>query len=339
MKLLIIGISSNHGLEKSYYRAALNCGFDTHFIDYQYIMSKYIKGWRIGKLINLFLPIEQWTRKMNREIIIILKEITPDVVLIVGNAKILYGTLMTLKTMNSQQKLVWIWPDTPLNMELNSVSNGLLVDLFATYSSFSIPVFQKLNFSNVKWLPLGFDESLYLCGPDSGDYSVDIGFVGGWRPERELVLEYIIRNFPELVIEIHGPYWHRNCKSNIVKEKVKSGGIFDSETASYFANTRINLNVIDDTNYPAANMRFFEISGTGAVQICSTCLEMCEIYRDFESCLFYDDLEELKSKIKWVIENESKAKAIGLKAKEITLDKNTYKERLLQIFDFLNLKL
>jgi hypothetical protein len=337
MKIVIIGNSANYSLEKSYYRAAIKLDIQTHFIDYNEILASYIKGGGIGKLINLFIPVEQWVRKMNREIVIICKEINADVIIICGNSKILYGALITLKTMNSKQKIAWIWPDTPLNMELNAVSNGLLVDLFGTYSSQSVPVFQKLHFNNVNWLPLGFDESLYPNVSNNNNYFVDIGFIGGWRPEREMVLEFIIRNFPDLVIEIHGPSWKSNCKSRKVKEKVRSGGLFDTNAANFFSNTRINLNIIDDTNFPAANMRFFEISGTGAIQICSTCLEMCEIYRDLESCLYYDDLEGLKAKIKWVIDNESKAIEIGLKAKKITLEKNTYKIRLLQILNSLNI--
>ncbi len=336
MKILIVGNSVDYSLEKSYYRAALNSNFEAHFIDYNKISRNYIRGGKIGKFINQLLPVEQWERKISRDIVIISKRIDPNVIIIFGNTKILYGALMTLKIISSKVKIVWVWPDTPLNLELAAVNNGLFVDLFGTYSNFSVPLFQKLNFNNIQWIPLGFDNYLHKSSISHENYRVDIGFVGGWRPERELVLDYVVANFPDLLVEIHGPNWKSKCQSKKLKSKVKSEGILGVDMANFFKSTIVNLNVIDDTNFPAANMRFFEISGTGAIQISSSCLEMSDTYMDFESCLYFNDFEELKFKINWVMNNRTEAKEIGLKAMKLTLEKNTYEDRLSKILKLLN---
>ena len=54
MKILIVGNSTNHGLERSYYRAAVDNSFEVEYFDFEIVLSTHIKGKKLGKLINQF---------------------------------------------------------------------------------------------------------------------------------------------------------------------------------------------------------------------------------------------------------------------------------------------
>lgn len=104
-------------------------------------------------------------------------------------------------------------------------------------------------------------------------------FIGGWRPEREAVLA----GLAGLDLKIWGPEWDRRCAGNAVVLKAWQGRpLVGTEFATAVAASKVNLNIIDPTNHPAANMRFFEIPVAGGLQVCSACPEMSGVFRDGE---------------------------------------------------------
>ncbi len=69
------------------------------------------------------------------------------------------------------------------------------------------------------------------------------------------------------------------------------------EMATFFQRTRVNINVIDDTNFPSANMRFFEIPTAGGVQVCTSCPDMEGEFLDGRHLMYYNSLEQLADKV------------------------------------------
>ena len=104
-----------------------------------------MKGGKIGRLVHLFNPVEIWTRKMNREIILFVRQYQPELILVFGNFQILTGTLACIKTMCPEIKLGWVWPDTPMNLEKHNILNAPLFDISAIYSREALPVMRQLG--------------------------------------------------------------------------------------------------------------------------------------------------------------------------------------------------
>src|SRR6187455_3081425 len=96
-KILFVGTGAVWSLEMSYKRAAVDLGYEVKHFDPGVEIHKYIKGSRLGQKVHAFLPVDAWDRKMNRELIIAVKDYAPDVILLFGNAKIFFGTLATIK--------------------------------------------------------------------------------------------------------------------------------------------------------------------------------------------------------------------------------------------------
>ena len=335
-KILFAGIINNYTVENSYSNCAMNLGLEVKNFDISTYENKYIKFGKVGKTMHRFLPVETWIRKMNRDLVITIKNFNPDVFVYFTTSKILYGTLATLKAINPQLKIVWIWTDTPLNLEAHNFSSGLLSDITATYSLNTVPVFKDLGFKNVSWIPLAGDVFMHKKEiTKNQDYKCDISFVGGWRPERGKAMEIISNNFKHLRIEVHGPLWSKKVKDPQLKKNIKGTGFYANDLADFFNSSRININQIDDTNFPAANMRFFEIPTAGALQLTSACPEMEGTFINKKHILYYKNELELLENIQWIIDHPEESELIKNNGQELLLKNHTYTHRFQQILQYL----
>lgn len=333
LRILVVGSLAKGALEHSYITAARLLGHEVDTFDPIKEQEVYIKGGFIGRKIHAFLPVEQWMRKMNRKLVLLSRSYQPQIILLFTNARILPGTLACIKTILPASKIVWIWPDTPLNLEQHNFVNGKLADLTATYSEASVPVFKQLGFSNVQWVPLAADPQMHGTEAPDTDFSTDIGFVGGWRPEREKVMTILCEAFPELRIDIHGPYWKRECKNVIVRKKVRSEGLYEKELAAFFHSTCINVNIIDDTNYPAANMRFFEVPVAGGLQLSSSCPEQEPVFIQRKHIVYFHNEDEIVDQVRWILANGNASADIRAASKELVNNGHCYQHRVQYILN------
>ena len=336
LRILVVGSLGKGALEHSYINASKLLGHEVEAFDPGSEQESYIQGGSIGRKLHAFLPVEQWMRKMNRKLVIKARDYQPQIILLFTNTRILPGTLACIKTVLPTCKLVWIWPDSPLNLEQHNFINGKLVDLTATYSKASIPAFQQLGFSNVNWVPLAADPHMHGNETIPASFATDIGFVGGWRPERERIMSVLCDAFSSLQIDIHGPYWKRECKNELVKRKVKSEGLYEKKLSSFFHSTSININIIDDTNYPAANMRFFEVPVAGGLQLSSPCPEQETIFSHRTHIVYFQNEQEIIEQVRWILENKEAGNSIRIAAQGLVLANHCYKHRLQYILEQLN---
>jgi len=334
LKIIIVGDSAKSSLELSYFRAMESLNIQVTHFDPNVNLKKHIKFGIFGRKINTYIPLESWIKKMNRDFIVEVKEIDPDVIFLFTTARILYGTLATIKII-SKAKIVWIWPDTPMNLAIHNLQCSKLYDYTASYSKESISIFNKLGFNNPVWVPLAADSFLHYKEINNDEFNTDISFVGMWRPERERILSSILIYFPELSIEIYGKNWKKNCSNRNIIKKWKGEGIYGAELGNYFNKSRINLNIIDDTNFPAANMRFFEILISGGLQLCSPCPEMSDVFIENEHILYFTTENDLVKKIKWIIANPKIVKDTRRIGQKVTVNQHTYLKRVQKILETL----
>ncbi|MBP6302544.1 MAG: glycosyltransferase [Bacteroidia bacterium] len=329
MKVLLAGSFNTYTLETSYKNAFTNEGHEVKVFDLPSATSKYIKFGKIGQLINSFLPVEAWIRKVNRDFVITAKEYQPDIVVTFANAELLPSSIMFLKSI-LPAKFVLIWPDTVFNLKSHILQSAPLYDYVASYSSTCVKVFNDYGFKKVKWIPLAADPNLHYSKHDDSTKKYDLTFVGGWRPEREKIMSYIVENFEGIKIGIWGPYWDRSSDKNLLKYS-NSNALYGKDFTSVIQQSTISMNIIDDTNYPAANMRFFEVPVAAGLEICSSCPEMESTYKNREHMLYYSNEDELKQAIDFALSNKKICIDIIKNAHELTLSKHTYQHRVKEI--------
>jgi glycosyltransferase involved in cell wall biosynthesis len=335
-KVLIVGNSKdNTCLEASYKRAFQELKFEVCIFDPYQEEKKYIKLGQFGGKLHTFLPVEEWRKKMNREFVIYTKELCPDLILNVCNAPITFNSLAFLKSV-LKCPIVLLWPDTLFNLQTQVLSSALLYDGVATYSYASIPVFEALGFKNIHWIPLAADPYLHKQDCLAENYLNDVCFIGGCRPERVKALESIKKNFPNKKLEIYGTNWKKS-DNKLLADSIIEKPLRGKEFSSMLNKSRISINIIDDTNFPAANMRFFETPIANALQLSSSCPEMNSQFIDMEHIAYFDSDQEMVDKIDLLLSNTKLCNTIIQNAYQLTIEKHTYSNRVEQVIEiFIN---
>jgi spore maturation protein CgeB len=336
-KVVILGNAGLGSLELSYKTAFEYLGYEVLLLDVDKHINNYVPFGKLGNYVNTFIGIDSWIIKGNRDLVLKIKNFNPELTLVFCNVNFIPGSLAFLKSI-CNSKIGLIWPDTVFNIGNNIIANHNLYDFVGCYSSNSIPVFETIGFKNVFWLPLAADQWLHGVNTISPIYRHDIAFIGGWRPERETTLNLIKNNFPKVKLLIKGPEWLKRCKIKSLKANIDDGIAIGSDFAKLINVSKINLNIIDATNFPAANMRFFEISMCNGFQLSSSCPEFESIFTEQNHISYYDSDNSLISKINLYLnlDNVSLSKII-LNANQLVNNEHTYVHRAEQLIKSIRL--
>jgi spore maturation protein CgeB len=330
VKILVVSDLSMYALGNAYIRALRKKSAEVFSFDLAANESKFIRFGKLGRKIHTFWPVEVWKKKANRELAVEYRRIMPDVVLVFGNVEITYGTIAFFRSVGSP-RIILFWPDTLLNLNSFQKESASLYDLVATYSSASIEPFLQIGFKKAVFLPFAGDREFLGIGGPSKEFLYDISFAGGWRPEREAALTLIATTFPELKMLIKGTDWERFCKNPILLKNCDPNPVYGKNFGDFIRSSRINLNVIDDTNFPAANMRFFEIPAAGGLELSSACPEMSSYFTNREDILYYNSEKEMIDQIKWVLDNPGEAEKLRKAAIEKIEKEHTYLDRVTEL--------
>ena len=336
MKILIVTDLSIYAIGHSFARALTKQGHEVEVYDLQNAIDGYIKLGKLGKQINTFWPVEAWIRKGNRDLAVFFQRFKPDTVVISGNVPVTYSTLAFWKSISPATTISLFWPDTLTNLQQNQLNCASLYDQVTSYSSATLPVFNQLGFKKALWFPFAADkEYLGTVGPPGNDhFDYDLTFIGGWRPERERSVVAIMKSFPNLKIGVRGNYWIKQSKHVELKKIINPLSIYGQAFGNFIRASRINLNVIDDTNYPAANMRFFEIPAAGGLQVCSDCPEQFDVFQNKKHIYYFKNDDDLCTVVEHIISNPKEAAQVRTNAYELVCKNHTYEHR---VYQFTNL--
>lgn len=334
-KVMLVGSFGPGALENSYASAFRNIECDVLTFDISEAERRNCRMRKAGRLFNKFVPVEQWIRKANREMILKIRSFTPEILIVFGENRVLSSALAQVKAIFNVQT-VYIWQNTLLNLD-NSLINSLrLYDLICTYSKSNIKPLEQLGGQRVVWLPLGADPYMHSQVSPNEKFKSDVAFIGQWRPEREAAISALINQVPGISIKLWGPDWKRRSKDQKIIKAWQGRSLYGKEFAQAIVSAKININIIDDTNYPAANMRFFEIPCAGGLQICSVCPEMESEFMNRDTIFYFKNYSELVDIVKSLLNDESLIDLVRQKANNKILEGHTYEHRAQKILDLLN---
>jgi spore maturation protein CgeB len=333
---LIVGTFASWpgALETSIERATADIGWRVSRFDLHAEVQRHARFGHLGRRLNEFLAVEEWAVKGNRELVRTALRSQPDVLIVVGQAPIHPGALAQLRASTST-RLVLLWPDTLINLHRTHLDCLPLFHLVASYSHAAVPVFTRLGCERVEWVPLGADPVMHqphrLTGRELAEYSCDISFVGNWRPERERLLTAL----SDLNVTIKvwgGPAW-KACEQRVpaLKGTWQGRPIYEQEFAKAVSASRISVNRIDETNYPAANMRFFEVPAAGGLQLASACPEMANAMIDQQHVVYFKDEDDARRLAAWLLKDEDRRAGIASMGHREVLKHHTYAHRMTRL--------
>jgi spore maturation protein CgeB len=326
-RILIAGETGNHCLEMSYYKAFLDAGYEVKLYDTTMAVKKYARPGKLGYRIHQFFPVEAWLRKANKEFTEEVKLFKPDILIAFSGAEILPGSFAYIKSILPIQ-IVWYWADPLPNLSRYLQQSLPLTDMVASYSRSSLEAFRLMGARSTCWIPFAADaDSHFVKAAPQEKYEYDISFIGSWRPEREYSLKTIFENFPGLRFKISGPYWNR-CNYAPLRKLASTQSVYGKLFSKIVQNSFLNLNVIDKSNFPSVNMRFFEIITAGGLELCSAGPEMEDIFINKEHLLYFNTQENLVDAVRYAYNNKQKMEEIKIAAQQLLREKHLYSHRV-----------
>lgn len=326
-RILIAGETGNHCLEMSYYQACQRAGYEVQLFDTQRAVHKYAKFGKFGHQLHRFFPVDAWLRKANKEFAEYVRAFKPDTIILFTGAETLPGTIAYIKSI-LPTRIVWYWADPLPNLSRYIHQSLPLVDLVASYSRSSLKVFEQMGAARTLWLPFAGDKDAhYMPADPKKNYLYDVAFVGSWRPEREAALQTIHENFPQLKIKVSGPYWNR-CQYAPLKKMADTSPLYGKAFTEAMQSAKLNLNVMDTTNYPSVNMRFFEILTAGGTELCSVGPEMEDVFRPQQHLLYFSDAASLVSQVNFALNNPQEIEKIKCNGQQLLLSEHLYEHRV-----------
>lgn len=332
--VLLVGNFNLGSLESSYFNAISSKGYNVEKFDIVVAEEKYCRFKPLGSILNKYLPVDAWQRKANRELILIAKRLNPDLIIYFGQNRFLVNAIAQIKAMTNS-KHVLIWPDTLLNFGSTHILSLPLFDCVASYSKNSINSLIQLGGRNVIWLPLAGDPILHKREQTQVKFKYDVSFIGQYRPEREEAISYILQNLENVNVNIWGPDWRRRSKDKLILKSIRGEALYGADFSEVVQLSKINLNIIDDTNFPAANMRFFEIPILGGVEVCSLCPELEFDFLNNQHIFYYESLNHLVEIVKSILSFEN-IESIQSNAYNHAVNNHTYECRVDTLFEYMN---
>jgi hypothetical protein len=332
LKAVIAGRFAEDSLENSYARAFRELGIQVAEFDVPSSTRRHTKLGASGELLNTFLPVEPWIAKANRELFLAVRQEQPDLLMIGGTSRVLPGCIAQIRASYPACRLVLLWPDPLQRLNSQTLEALPLYDLVASYSRGALPVFERLGAVHPLWIPFGFDPTLHappeaIAEAERKAYTCDVAFIGNHRPERE---EALLRLHAEgFSVKVWGPDdWKRHCKNwPGVKAIWMKRPLIGAEYCAAVRTATVNLNIIDPTNFPSANMRFYEIMGCGGLAVNSACPELEDAFPPGECCLYYSTAAELVDAVSRIVAHRGNYQRMCENARRRILDTGTYRVR------------
>lgn len=284
-----------------------------------------------GRFFNTFVPVEPWIRKANRSLFLEARAFRPDLIVSFGQTRLLAGALaQTLIATGSRS--VYVWQDPLMSLSGDRIDSLPLFDVVASYSREAIPALGWLGARRVAWVPLAGPSRVSPATRDRPTLTADVSFIGQWRPERETALTALLEGCPDVDVKIWGPDWGRRGNAT-VRRVWQRHSLFGEEYSAAIRGSRVNLNVIDDTNYPAANTRFFEIPCIGGLQLSSACPEMEDEFQPGRDICYYRKVGEIPDLVRNLLSDERRRTGIARAGAEKARGAHTFDHRVRQILD------
>ncbi len=197
---------------------------------------------------------------------------------------------------------------------------------------------RRLGASSVEWVPLAGDVEMHKVSAPREEWRCRRRIHWAAETEREVALASVIHGLPEARVMIWGADWRRRSRHAEVIACWQKRPVYGGEFAAAVASCKVNLNIIDQTNYPAANMRFFEIPCAGGLQLCSSCPEMEDTFQHGQHLIYFEDYGNLPRVLKPLLENAESRARIAASGHSLVTRAHTYSSRAGRILEVLGLR-
>lgn len=279
------------------------------------------------RLLKKYFPRQSFLNFMDKKTLGAVEKYKPDVFLA------LYGTNHSIELINKVKArgipaICW-WLNDPFQFA-RSIEMAAHFDFYFTNSRGILDEYHKKGINNVEYLPVGIYPPVHRRLPDASP-KYDVTFAGDWGHVREEILSALAGDFN---VSIFGP-WKKKLKSGSALSGCVQGGKFftPEEMVRIFNQSKVVLNIhswLGRFSY-GVNPRLFEACGCGSFQVCDFKEEIPDLYEEDKEIVLYRNLDELKEKLRYYLDNKDKRAEVSDNAYSRARRQHTYRQRLEQM--------
>ncbi len=258
-------------------------------------------------------------RKMNREILRLVIHENPDYIFYITYRNEIYERTLKKLAQNGYKVVGWFSDD---HWRFDNYSKFIAKNIFCSITtSYEAFIKYKLNILNVIKSQWASNPKYYHPVDSSEKY--DVTFVGQKYSPREEIIEYLRKN--NISIKTFGRGW-----GNYIPFK---------EIITIFSNSKINLNISASSRNAEMKQikgRVFEVTMCGGFLLTDYVKGLENYFKIGKEIVCYKDREDLINKIKYYLKNENERKRIAINGYHAAIKRNTWNNRLSDIFKELN---
>ena len=208
------------------------------------------------------------------------------------------------------------------------------------YEQEDIPLIREKLSIECGFIPQAEDPVLYYS-IDNPNKKWDVVFAADiWQStKRKQYIQKVVSTFPTCKIKVWGRYkpWYKGFWEWLTRERrdIYANCNTSSQQLNEDYNlSKVVLNVHHEQQKNGANPKVFEISGSGAYQVCDANPYIESLFSNGEVGLYHNE-EEMIEQIRWALDpaNEQERERRAKAAQEIILKDNTFLSRVKQMLE------
>lgn len=208
------------------------------------------------------------------------------------------------------------------------------------YEQEDIPLIHKKTSIECGFIPQAVDPALYYS-IDNTNKKWDVVFAADiWQStKRKQYIQKVVSTFSTRKIRVWGRYkpWYKGFWKWLTRERrdvYANCNTSPQQLNEDYNLSKVVLNVHHEQQKNGANPKVFEISGSGAYQVCDANPYIESLFPNGEVGLYHNE-EELIEQIRWALDpaNEQERERRAKAAQEIILKGNTFLSRVKQMLE------
>lgn len=251
-------------------------------------------------------------RKINQYVIASIQQEYYDLVWV---DKAVFIHPKTTKLLKSKtKKLVHFTPDPAFTFHKSTyfIRSLTLYDYVVTTKSYELNHYKKATNAKLLFATQGYDKNLHLPSDIPFESKKGVAFIGHHEQEREQVLDGLLAaNVPLVLAGIKWERFVNRHESNPLLEYLGEG-VYGSAYVETIQNAKIAWGALSKWVPEQHTTRTFEIPACGTALLTERNPETESFYMDDE-VIFYENHQELISKVKYYLNQEEELKEITQK--------------------------
>lgn len=337
--ILIIGAFGPGALENYYLHGLLQCGVRVATYDIATNYYSIISSSVFNKVGNKVAP-DYLLKPLNEKLQQYLQNKKFEVILVFKGMQLFPETIQYLK--RHTKILTNYNPDHPFHFFSSGSGNKNVLNsikYYDIYFSYATQITSQLKekFGVLAYtIPFGYHTINAVTFRETPEFKGRILFIGSYDKGRALFLNKIVHEY----LDIYGDMkWQtRNWLYPSLRKAFRQKALFENEYKVAISEASGVINLLREQNLKeqSHNMRTFEVPGYGGVLISQRTDEQTLFFEEDKEAIYFDTVEELQSKIEFLMKNQDKVKQIKSAAYQRCIKSGySYNDRSAQLIQIL----